>query len=190
MGAAGKGRKRLVELSDRLRPGVNRSQVLAELDRMFLLGTLPDPLPEGFLGGRLVTTSTWGPLDGFFRRVAQLYMPWQGKTFDRTTSTGMNRFDPSVRLPMRALWPRYAPMEDDNGHLLAFEFRNRLGAGALDSRLEVLKIDYDFEANPSFIIRRILDELVQVEQGVYLGKVLLRAGGRFHRIGFFSLQAV
>jgi hypothetical protein len=65
-----------------------------------------------------------------------------------------------------------------------------VGPGALDPDLEVLKIDYDFEANPGLLIRRILDELVQVGRGVYLGKVLFRLGGRFHPIGFFSLEAV
>jgi hypothetical protein len=29
-----------------------------------------------------------------------------------------------------------------------------------------------------------------VGKGVYLGKVLFRVGGRFHPIGFFSLESV
>jgi hypothetical protein len=181
---------RLKELAERLRPGVNRWRVLAELDGMFRAGAVPDPLPDGFLRGSLLTTSVWGPLDTFFRWLAELYMPWRGKSFDPVASTGMNRFSASVRIPMRALWPSYEPVQEGSATLSAFEFRNWVGPGALDPNIEVLKIDYDFEANPGFIIRRILDELVQVEQGVYLGKVLLRAGGRFHPIGFFSLQAV
>jgi hypothetical protein len=39
----------------------------------------------------------------------------------------------------------------------------------------VLKIDYDSGENPSFLIRDILDELVQIVPGVYLGKVMLRS---------------
>lgn len=183
-------RGRLLDLADRLRPGVNRSQVLAELDRMFRAGTVPDPLPEGFLRGRLVATSTWGPLDTFFRWLAQLYMPWEGKSFDPHTSTGSNRFATSVSLPMRLLWPSYTPLEHTATALFAFEFRNRITPGALDPEMAVLKIDYDFEANPGFVIRRVLDELVQVGKGVYLGKVLFRVGGRHHSIGFFSLEAV
>ena len=54
--------------------------------------------------------------------------------------------------------------------------------------MRVLKIDYDFEANPT-LIRHILDELVQIAPGHHLGKVLFRSGNRFHRIGFFSLGA-
>jgi hypothetical protein len=182
-------RQRLVDLSNRLSPGVNRSQVLSELDRMFRAGTVLEPLPEGFLRGRLVATSTWGPLDTFFRWLAALYMPWEGKSFDPHASTGSNRFSTSVTLPMRLLWPSYAPLEHTATGLSAFEFRTRIAPGMLDPGVEVLKIDYDFDANPRFIIRRILDELVQVGNGVYLGKVLFRAGGRYHPIGFFSLEA-
>lgn len=186
----GSPREQLLDLSNRLRPGVNRSQVLTELDRLFRAGTVPDPLPEGFLHGRLVTTSIWGPLDTFFRWLAGVYMPWEGKTFDPQVSTGMNRFAPSAAVPLRVLWPSHPPVEAPAGHLLAFPFRNRVGPGALDPDVEVLKIDYDFEANPGFPIRRILDELVQVGRGLYLGKVLFRLGGRLRPIGFFSLEAV
>src|SRR6266571_1028755 len=118
-------------LADRLHPEVNRAQVLVRFDERFVSGTAPDPLPDGFLPGRLLATTTWAPLDGLFRRVA---------------------------------------------------------TGELDPGVDVLKIDYDFEANPDLMIRRILGELVQVAPGRYLGKVLLRARGRFHPIGFFSLR--
>ena len=66
--------------------------------------------------------------------------------------------------------------------------RNRIEPGAADPDVRVFKIDYDFEANPG-LIRRILDEMVQVAPGRYLGKVLFRARGTFHPIGFFSLRA-
>ncbi|MGH2538268.1 MAG: hypothetical protein ACRDHL_12805 [Candidatus Promineifilaceae bacterium] len=34
----------------------------------------------------------------------------------------------------------------------------------------MLKIDYNLAANPRLTIRRVLDELVQVGAGLYLGK--------------------
>lgn len=188
-GTPGSPREQLFELSRRLRPGVNRSQVLAELDRIFRAGKVPDPLPDGFRQGRLLATSTWGPLDTLFRWLGELYMPWQGKTFDAEASTGINRFARSATLPMRLIWPSYAPIDDVDG-VQAFEFRNRVDPGAVDPDIDVLKIDYDFDSNPGFIIRRILDELVQVDDGLYLGKALLRLRGRLHPIGFFSLDAV
>jgi hypothetical protein len=63
-----------------------------------------------------------------------------------------------------------------------------VGVGGLDPDVRVLKIDYDFDENPA-LIRRILDEVVQIAPGRYLGKVLFRVGGRHRRIGFFSLSA-
>jgi hypothetical protein len=38
------------------------------------------------------------------------------------------------------------------------------------------------------LIRHILDELVQIAPGRYLGKVLFRVRVRYHRIGFFTLR--
>jgi hypothetical protein len=117
-------------------------------------------------------------------------MPWQGKTFDRTSMTGRNRFRPDVRAPMRAVWPSYVPLYADADRVEAFEFHNRVAPGALDPSIQVLKIDYDIEGNPRFIIRSILDELVQIEDGLYLGKVLLRWQGGFRSTGFFSLRQI
>ena len=176
-------------LADRLDPASNRHAVLARLDEIFRSGSAPDPLPDDFLPGRLLATSTWPWLDGLFRRVASLWMPWRGKVFDPSTMTGVNRFQPNVRLPMKAVWPGYTPEDVTVQKVEAFPFRNRVEPGELDSGVEVLKIDYDFDANPGFVIRRILDELVQVAPGRYLGKVLFRAGGRFRPIGFFSLRS-
>jgi len=184
VGAAG----RLEDLTDALRPDSARSRVLAELDRMFRTGGAPDPLPEGFVSGKLITTSVWGPLDSIGLRVTRHWMPWHGKSFDRAAMTGQNRFDPSARLAMRVLWPSYRPVAMRWGRLEAFPFRTRVAPGAVDPDVEVLKIDYDFEANPGFLIRRILDEVVQVDAGTYLGKILFRIGPRLRPIGFFSLH--
>ena len=49
--------------------------------------------------------------------------------------------------------------------------------------------DYDSDENPSFLIRDILDELVEVVPGANLGKVLLRRGDGDRRlIGYFALE--
>ena len=74
------------------------------------------------------------------------------------------------------------------GALEAFPFRTRVEPAALDAGIDVLVIDYDFEANPGFVIRRIRDELVQIDDGFYLGKVLMRFASGYRRIGFFSLR--
>jgi hypothetical protein len=181
---------RLLELSEDLHPGGHRRRVLAEFDRAFRSGSPPDPLPAGFLPGRLLATQTWGPWDGVVQRIAGLWMPWQGKSFDEADSTGVNRFAPGAgtRTFLRALWPGYTAVHEGADRIEAFEFRNRLDEGAVDPGLKVYKIDYDFEANPRLIIRRVLDELVQVDDGVFLGKILFRLGTRLRPIGFFMLE--
>jgi len=181
--------QRLDALAEGLDPGANRARVFGELERMFRSGLPPDPLPEGFLRGRLVATTTRAPLDALVRGLAPMWMPWEGKVFDAAAMTGTNRFRKDVRVPMRIVWPSYEPATTAGDGLEAFVFRTRVAPGALDPDLRVLKIDYDYAFNPGFVIRRILDEVVQVADRVYLGKVLMRARGRFHRVGFFSLAA-
>jgi hypothetical protein len=178
----------LDRLADRLIPGRNRAEVIRRLDALFASGVEPEPAPSGFQKGRLLATSTWSPWDVVVMGIAQLWMPWLGKTFSPTTGTGLNRFTPTTatRAWLRTLFPRHAPEVTEAGRLEAFPFRTCVGRGEVDAAVCVLKIDYDFEANPTFV-RHILDELVQIAPGRYLGKVLFRSGGRFRRIGFFSL---
>ena len=178
----------LGELSRRLRPAVARSTALARFDELFRSGQPPTSSPSGFRPGRLLTTSIWGPADRGALRLADAWMPWKGKSFDPDAATGVNRFDRSVLRPSRVLWPGYRPESVAGERVEMFPFRTRLAPGAIDPEVTVLKIDYDFEANPGFMIRRILDEVVEVAPGVLLGKILFRARGRFHPIGFFSLS--
>lgn len=89
---------------------------------------------------------------------------------------------------MRVLWPGYVPERELADRIEAFPFRTRIAPGELDPETDVLKIDYDFEANPDLILRRILDELVEVDDGLYLGKILFRRSGKWMPIGFFTLE--
>jgi hypothetical protein len=178
-------------LAERLRPSVNRAQVLARFDEMFRVGAPPDPLPDGFHPGRFLATSIWGPFDSFTLGLSRLWMPWRGKVFDRGTQEGVNRFAQAAasRVALKAVFPSYTPERSTSDRIEAFPFRNRVAPGELDPDVSVYKIDYDFEANPDLLIRRILDEIVQVAPGRYLGKILFRASGRFYPIGFFSLRS-
>ncbi len=179
----------LEEIQQRLRPGVMRKRAIAELEEIFRSGTTPDPVPNGFLPGRLVTMSLTRPTDAFVRSFTGLYMPWLGKSFDRDAATGLNVLVKSAKVPMKALWPSYEPISESNDTIEVFPFNTRVAPGAVDPGVEVLKIDYDFGANPNFLIRRILDELVRVEEGLYLGKILYRRDDSFKPIGFFSLES-
>lgn len=180
-------RQRVREVEDRLRPGVARESALAELNGIFRAGHAPEPLPQGMLHGHLVMTSVWGPLDSVGRRIADMWMPWMGKTFDPHRMRGVNVLVPSARPAMRALWPRYEPERELPDRIEAFPFQNRIAPGELDRSVDVLKIDYDFAANPR-MVRRILDELVQIDDGFYLGRILFRRQGSWTSIGFFTLE--
>src|SRR5207248_10983359 len=112
----------------------------------------------------------------------------QGKPVGREGSMGVHRLDCLARVALRVLRPSYRPGHAAGDLLAVFPFRNRVAPGEVDPDVEVYKIDYDFETNPGFIIRRILDELVEVDDGMYLGKILFRTSRGFHPIGFFTLQ--
>lgn len=187
--AANDVRSRLSDLQERLHPDVVRNEVISSLEEMFRSGTTPDPPPQGFHPGRALTSTLTGLVDGLGRRLGDVYMPWLGKSFDAERREGINVLLPSARIPMKVLWPRYEPEPTGSGRMNAFRFRTYVAPGAVDPGLDVLKIDYDLDPNPSFIIRDILDEIVQVEEGLYLGKVLYRREPGFRRIGFFTLQS-
>ena len=186
--AATAGAGELDALSDALRPRVNRARILARLDELFRSGKAPDPRPDGAFPGRPLTTSVWGPADRLGLRLVDLWMPWFGKSFEAVSESGVNRFDRSVLGPMRILWPGYRPERVAGGVVEAFPFRTRIAPGTVDPDVTVLAIDYDTEDDPSFLIRRILDELVEVAPGSYLGKVLFRVRGSYHPIGYFALR--
>jgi hypothetical protein len=181
-------RGRLHQVEERLDPTRARSWAIEELEELFRSGHPPEPSPDGLLRGRAISSTITPGFDALTRRVASLYMPWMGKKFDPQAKTGRNVLAKSALKPMKLFWPAYEPIGIFVDRVEAFSFKTRIDPGAVDPGLRVLKIDYDFGANPSFIIRRVLDELVQIEEDLWLGKVLFRLRGEFHQIGFFALE--
>lgn len=107
--------------------------------RIFLAGSKPNPLPDGFYHGSVTGYSG----------------SWRGKKFDSPRSAGINVFGEGDQLIER------------------YPFKTYSGEGLQDQTIEVLKIDYNIPTNP-FWVRLVLDEIVQVEPGKYLGKVHYR----------------
>ena len=175
-----------------MRAGRRRSEVLDSLNRMFRLGTVPEAPLEGPYDGLVVTTTTFAATDPLFRAFLSLWMPWRGKRFDVKATSGDNIMLPSARGPAKLVWPSYQFQEMGDGRYAAFRFRSYAGAGTLDRDRRVFKIDYDSNENPDFLIRDILDELVQVVPDVYLGKVLLRYGKSSRQsrrlVAYFALR--
>ena len=180
---------KLSEIRASLTPKVVREQAISALDELFRSGSAPEPQPEGFLRGDLITMSVTRPTDAVVRAISSLYMPWLGKSFDPSTQSGLNILKPSARGSMKLLWRNYTPERELVDRLEVFPFRTRIDEGAVDPGLDVLKIDYDDRVNPDLIIRRLLDELVQLDEHLYLGKILFRTKRAWHPIGFFSLES-
>jgi hypothetical protein len=170
-----------------VRSGRRPDEAHDTLNRIFRLGVAPDPPLEGPTRGLLVTPTLGRVADLGLRRLASAWMPWRGKRFHAASQTGDNLFAPSALWPARVLWPSYRLESLDDGYA-AFPFRTYASSGTVDPDRETLKIDYDSDDNPSLLIRDILDELVQVVRGAYLGKVLVRRRDQWRLIGYFALE--
>jgi len=182
------GQIRLAGMRARGRP----DEAFETLNLIFRLGSPPTAPLTGLYDGIMVTPSLWRPADLALTALAAAWMPWVGKRFDAEAQSGDNLLTASARPVARVLWPSYRPWDAPNDRLGAFRFRTYTGPGTVDPDRETLKIDYDSDQNPGLLIRDILDELVEVVPGAYLGKVLLRRGGddepRWQLIGYFGLQ--
>jgi hypothetical protein len=165
----------------------DRARALAELDACFRLGSAPTH-PSGALQGRLLTTTFGYGLDAIAMGLTRLWMPWKGKAFEPEAKEGRNLFSPEFRWAMRVLWPAYEDVQGaELGRLATFRFTTWEGPGAIHPEVQTFKIDYDHEGSPAFLIRPILDELTQIEPGLYLGQALMRRRGEMRRVAWFSL---
>ncbi len=167
----------------------DRALGLHELEICFAEAATPDAL-DGRLRGRLLAMTVGLGVDWPAEAVTRLWMPWLGKTFDRSTSTGRNDFTAGAGRLIRFTLPRYPELRVESARRCsAFEFRTSTCPSALDSGTKVLRIDYrDVPENPSWPVRRVLDELVTVDDGLYLGQALLEWRGSLRRAAWFSLE--
>jgi|SRR5437667_933600 len=133
------------------------------------------------------------PPDGFYRGSAYLLgnrpVPWLGKSFESENQKGFNIFTPSGARLLRIVTPFYDRFRlNDDGNTDAYYFDTSTGPGFKDKEVDVFKLDYDSPENP-FLIRIILDEMVEVASQEFLGKVHVKAfPGYYATIGFFGLR--
>ena len=82
-------------------------------------------------------------------------------------------------------------MADAPGTYRGFVFHTYVAPGLADPDRSVLKIDYNLEENPSLTVRRVLDELVQIDDNLYLGKAHVRWWwNAWQTVAYFSLVRV
>jgi hypothetical protein len=187
------------EPSDGIEAKIQAAQVLLKQDRqsglnqlnnLFRAGTPPDPPHEGRYAGNLLAVDIAPGLTQAIEAIVSTWLPWQGKTFNAAQASGDNIFTRDSLALTHIYWPLYRGYQYDGPPTYrAFAFRTYLAPGLTDPDRQVLKIDYDLPGNPRLTIRRVLDELVQVADGLYLGKAHLRWWwGQWQRVAYFSLR--
>jgi len=176
------------EAQQRLR--ARRSEGLAALDAAFRAGAVPDPPPDGPYHGEVVALDIAPIVTPIVEWLTSFLMPWKGKYLIAAESRGDNIFGARWRTVLRLLFPFYKGNRDyGSDRFRAFVFDTSIASGKVDTDRRVFRIDYDRPDNPGFSIRRIVDEIVEVGNGVYLGKVHFQWWwGTWQMIGYFALR--
>jgi hypothetical protein len=168
----------------------DRAAGLAALDDIFRCGRAAQP--NGRHRGELVALDVAPGLTGLLGALANRRLPWQGKVFDAANNYGDNVFSRDSYAPARVLWPFHRRYRDDGpATYRAFDFRTSVGPSRQDANLDVLRLDYNLPANPRLFVtvRRVLDELVQVADGYYLGKAYVHwYWGTWSMVAYFALR--
>lgn len=149
----------------------DHERMITELESIFQSGSLPDPSPEGPFAGEFLAFQVAPGLSRLAARLSYSWTAWRGKLFDSKRSRGSNIITQNFRPVARLIWPfyhGYLKYTDDT--YLAFPFKTSFAAGITNPDLQVLQINYDVQENPRWIVRRVLDELIQIEPDYYLGK--------------------
>lgn len=168
---------------------VNRARGLAALDDLFRAGTAPDAHLNGRHAGELIALAIAPGLTQFFQWLANRWMPWRGKTFDPAQQRGENIFTKDSYPLARFFNPLYRGFLSDGPNTYrGFAFRTYAAPGLFDTDRTVLKIDYNLKENPALTVRRVLDELVRLDENLYLGKAHMHWWwGAWQTVAYFSL---
>jgi hypothetical protein len=168
----------------------DRRQGLAAFNDLFRSGTIPDRPLNGPYDGELLAVDIAFLVTPVVEWLTSFWMPWKGKYLVEERAEGDNIFDRRWKWLLRLLFPFYRGMTDyGRDRLRAFTFKTWLENGKVDADRRVFRIDYDLPGNPGLTIRRIVDEAVQVADGVYLGKIHFHWWwGTWQMIGYFSLR--
>ena len=189
------GHASVVGASDSIRAAkqllsTRRKDGLAALDALFRAGTVPSPQPDGPYHGELVALDIAPIVTQLVEWLTSFLMPWKGKFLIAAESRGDNIFSAKWRTVLGLMFPFYKGNRDyGNDAFRAFIFDTSIAQGNVDTDRHVFRIDYDRPDNPALSIRRIIDEIVEVRDGVYLGKVHFRWWwGTWQMIGYFALR--
>jgi hypothetical protein len=168
----------------------NHAQGLAAFNTLFRSGSAPEPFLNGRYAGELIALDIAPGLTQFYEWLTNRWMPWLGKTFNSAQQSGENIFTRDSYPLARFFNPFYPGfVADGDKTYRGFAFRTYMAPGLADPDRTVLKIDYDLDDNPALTVRRVLDELVQLDEQLYLGKAHVHwwTGG-WQLVAYFSLR--
>jgi hypothetical protein len=167
-----------------------RTEGFAALNGLFRRGTMPEPALNGRYAGKLIAIDIAPGLTQLFESLFRAWMPWLGKTFTPAHQSGDNIFTQDSYLPARFFNPFYRGfVADEPGSYRGFAFRTYVAPGLFDTDRSVLKIDYNLKENPALTVRRLLDELVQLSDDLYLGKAHVHWWwGGWQTVAYFTLS--
>ena len=169
----------------------NHAQGLATLNMLFRHGSAPIPFLNGRYVGELLALDIAPGLTQFYGWLTNWWMPWLGKTFTSAQQSGDNIFTKDSYWLARFFNPFYRGFVADGPKTYrGFAFRTYMAPGLADPDRTVLKIDYDLDDNPALTVRRVLDELVQLDEHLYLGKAHVHWWwGGWQMVAYFSLTS-
>ena len=167
----------------------DRAQGMAGLNKLFRNGTQPELPLDGRYRGELVVLDLVPGLTQLFQSITAAWMPWLGQTFNASQQRGDNIFTQDSYVLARLFNPFYGGfIADQPGMYRGFAFHTYMAPGLIDTDRTVLKIDYDLKENPAATVRRILDELVQIDEDLYLGKAHVHWWwGGWQTVAYFTL---
>lgn len=167
----------------------DRAAAFALLEDLFCGGEPPNPPLDGTTRGQLIALEIAPGVTPALSWLTSVWLPWKGKTFDAAAAGGDNIFSAGSKAAARIFNPGYRNYVDAGfNRYRAFAFRTYLAPARENDAHQVLKLDYDLPENPRFTIRRVLDELVQIDRELFLGKAHVRWWtGRWQRVAYFSL---
>lgn len=149
-----------------------------DLESLYRAAPEPTTLrgPDGRPKGRMLAVRSLSdtPAGAWIRAFAgSKSFVWDGKTFtshDDRHGEGVNRVQLAGVLGRQQLFP----------------FATRIESSAIDGR-QAIVLDYDLDANP-FYIRKIHDEIREVDAGLYLGPAMWKAASGKVTVLWFALD--
>jgi hypothetical protein len=155
------------------------------LQNKFLSGS-SSPMPDGFYHGKLLHLIPEYTVEHLGAFISQLWMPWKGKWFQSAAHRGDNIIEPTAKRLFELRNPKEPFGEMEYGGYHSFSFSMNQKPSIVDPR-EVIALDYDVHSNTD-VVRQVIDEIVCIGEGDYIGKAYLKEDFDYRLVAFFELK--